>query len=81
LAYGRNDLQPAQYDLALLAPRVMGAPAVEVGTAAAPVATSISVTTLVSPRAFWVIIGVAVLVLLALIARLLKASDSDQRAS
>jgi hypothetical protein len=81
LAYGRNDLQPAQYDLALLAPRVMGAPAVEVGTAAAPVATSMSVTTLVSPRAFWVIIGVAVLVLLALIARLLKASDSDQRAS
>jgi hypothetical protein len=81
LAYGRNDLQPAQYDLALLAPRVMGAPAAEVSPAAPSAAVSVSVTTLVSPRAFWVVIGVAVLALLALIARLLRAGDGDQRAS
>ena len=34
LVYGRTDLQPPQYDLALLAPQVMGAQAAEIGAAA-----------------------------------------------
>ena len=81
LAYGRIDLQPAQYDLALLAPRVMGAPASEVSTAAAAAAAPEASNSFVSPRTFWVVLGIAVLVLLALIARLLKASDGEQAAS
>ena len=35
MAYGRDDLQPPQYDLALLAPRVMGARATEISAAPA----------------------------------------------
>ena len=35
MVYGRDDLQPPQYDLALLAPRVMGAGAREVDAAPA----------------------------------------------
>ena len=75
LVYGRNDLQPAQYDLALLAPRVMGSPASEVSTAAPSAAAPSAANSFVSPRTFWVVLGIAVLVLLALIARLLKAQD------
>jgi Protein of unknown function (DUF3999) len=72
LVYGRDDLREAQYDLALLAPRVMGARAEEVsasavsGTAPAPPAS------VVSPRAFWTVLIAAVLALLLLIGKLLR---------
>ncbi len=70
LLYGRDDLTPPQYDLALLGPQVMGAEAKET-TAALPVDTpSPSGATFVSPRMFWVVLGGAVLILLGLIARL-----------
>jgi hypothetical protein len=79
LAYGRADLQPPQYDLALLAPQVMGARATEVGAlpvgAALPAAPSFA-----SPRTFWVVLSGAVLVLLALIVRLIRG-QGDQAAS
>jgi hypothetical protein len=75
LAYGRTDLQPPQYDLALLAPRVMGAAAREVAVAAAGAATPSDVATgFASPRAFWLVLGGAVLVLLALIVRLIRTA-------
>ena len=71
MVYGRDDLQPPQYDLALLAPRVMGARAREVDAApagsAAPLAGSFA-----SPRIFWVVLTAAVLVLLGLIVRLIR---------
>jgi hypothetical protein len=72
LAYGRDDLQPPQYDLALLAPRVMGATATEISAAPAATATPSSAESFASPKTFWVVLTGAVLVLLALIVRLIR---------
>jgi uncharacterized protein DUF3999 len=72
LVYGRVDLEAPQYDLALLAPRVMGAAAAEAGTAAPSAAAPSTSAALLSPRAFWVVLAGAVVVLLALIARLVR---------
>lgn len=69
LVYGREDLAPPQYDLALLAPQVMGAEAKE-ATAAAPEPPAGYGATFVAPPVFWAFLGTAVLVLLALIGRL-----------
>jgi hypothetical protein len=73
LAYGRSDLDQPRYDLALLAPQLLGAAAVEIapggeerGGAAA------STRELVSPRVFWAVLVAAVLVLLTLIVRLVR---------
>ena len=70
LVYGRRDLALPRYDLALVAPQVMGVEAREV--AAAPETGSDARTSpaFISPRAFWVFLAVAVVVLLGLIARL-----------
>ena len=78
LAYGRDDLQPPQYDLALLAPRVMGAMATEISAAPAANATPSSAESFASPRTFWVVLTGAVLVLLALIVRLIRG-QGEQR--
>jgi hypothetical protein len=73
LVYGRSDLTAPQYDLALLAPEVMGVEAREIsalpesGAAAEPVS-------FVSRRAFWIFLSLSVLVLLALIVRLARRS-------
>jgi hypothetical protein len=72
LAYGRDDLQPPQYDLALLAPRVMGAQAVEIGAAPVSGTEPSGTPSLASPRTFWVVLSGAVLILLALIVKLLR---------
>jgi hypothetical protein len=72
LAYGRRDLAPPAYDLALLAPQVLGVTPVEIEAAGEPASRSPSTTAaVVSPRFFWVTLVVAVVVLLALIGRLL----------
>jgi hypothetical protein len=74
LVYGRDDLQAPQYDLALLARRVMGAMPTEV-TADDPQPGALATDrSFVSPQAFWAILGVAVVVLLGLIVRLLRNS-------
>jgi hypothetical protein len=74
LAYGRDDLRPPQYDLALLAQQVMGAPAREVvpGAAAAESSSPSGERSFISPVTFWILLGSAVLVLVGLIARLVK---------
>jgi hypothetical protein len=79
LAYGRDDLQPARYDLSLLAPQVMGAVATEVTTLAggeqvnsAPPQLTKTVSTI-----FWVAMSLAVLILLAIIARLLRTRTAE----
>jgi hypothetical protein len=73
LAYGRTDLAPPQYDLALLTPQVLGAVATDVTPGAeAPMATATAAAALVSPTIFWVVLGAAVIVLLILIVRLLS---------
>jgi Protein of unknown function (DUF3999) len=78
LLYGRDDLQAPQYDLALLAPRVMGAAASDVRAGAAAGAAA-PPSAFVSPRIFWIILSVAVLVLLGLIVRLVRG-QGDQAA-
>jgi hypothetical protein len=73
VAYGRTDLGHPQYDLALLGPQVMGAPALDVALGAEqPNDAAAPTAVLVSPRLFWAVLGVAAIVLVGLIARLLK---------
>jgi hypothetical protein len=72
LVYGRDDLGIPQYDLALLGARVMGAPAREIEAAAPTDAAPAAGPQLISPRIFWIGLGIAVVVLLALIARLVS---------
>ena len=72
LLYGRSDLSPPRYDLALLAPRLLGAPAQDVVPgveSASPNVTGVTPTIV-----FWGALALAVLVLVVLIARLLRPS-------
>lgn len=74
LAYGRDDLQAPQYDLALLAQQVMGAPARE--ATAAPDASAEEERDnqrLIAPLTFWILLGGAVLVLVGIIAKLVRS--------
>jgi hypothetical protein len=79
LVYGRPDLSPPRYDLALLSPYVLGqraqtieagperggnGEALEPGAAASP--------SLVSPTVFWAVLGLAVVVLLGVVVRLVR---------
>ena len=75
LAYGRTDLEPPRYDLALLAPRLLGAEAADVEAAAEPALGPTATVALVSPRLFWTVLSIAVLVLVGLIVRLVKRDD------
>jgi hypothetical protein len=71
LVYGRGDLGSPRYDIALLAPRLLDAPAVEVNAVSEQGAGG---TASKAPqRAFWAVLAVAVLVLLLLVARLVRA--------
>jgi hypothetical protein len=70
LVYGRRDLAPPQYDLSLVAPQVMGVEAREVVAAPETGSEARTSPAFISPRAFWVFLAVAVVVLLGLIARL-----------
>jgi hypothetical protein len=70
LLYGRSDISAPRYDLALLAPRLLGAPAQEV-TASAEHETS-NVTGVTPTIVFWCALALAVLALVVLIARLLR---------
>jgi hypothetical protein len=73
VAYGRTDLGPPHYDLALLAPQVLGTPAVEVAIDAEQVSAGGATTAaIVSPRLFWGALAAAVVVLLGLMARMLR---------
>lgn len=71
LVYGRDDLAAPRYDIALLAPRLLDAAASEV--LAAPEHGDASHASPVPQRAFWATLAVAVMVLLVLIARLVRA--------
>jgi len=77
LAYGNATLGAPRYDLALIAPRLLDAPADEVVPAAekAP-GTSRGTPGLV----FWSVLAVAVVALLVLIARLVRAGGSEETA-
>jgi len=73
VAYGRRDLTQPQYDLALLAPQVLGATARDVRLdAERPAGSAAGTAALVSPRLFWLALAIAVVVLVGFIVRLLK---------
>ena len=75
LAYGRDDLAPPQYDLALLAPQLIGVAATEVSPVAEQAPAPWRATVLMSPQLFWGVLIVAVLVLLTLVVRLVRKAD------
>jgi hypothetical protein len=74
LLYGRPGLAAPTYDIALLAPELVGAPAVEVapgGESAGAAAAAGRIPQVV----FWAVLGLAVLAMVGLIARLLKGAN------
>jgi hypothetical protein len=76
LLYGRSDLREPRYDVALLSPSVMSGPAREI-LAAPEVAVSRPVA-LLTPRTFWIVLSVAVVVLLGLIVRLISSGTGPR---
>ena len=73
LLYGKPDLGPPEYDLALLAPAVMSGAAEEIAAAPEAAQAPRPVTEVLPPSVFWIGLSIAVLVLLGLIVRLIAA--------
>jgi hypothetical protein len=77
LAYGRDDLSAPRYDLALLAPQVLGVAAAEIAPAGAAVAAPApGPIALASPVVFWSVLGVAVIVLLGFVVKLIAKAET-----
>jgi hypothetical protein len=74
LVYGRQDLYTPKYDLALLAPQVMGAAATEIGAVAPSSTAPPEEHQFISRPLYWSLLGLAVIVLLGLIVRLVRQS-------
>jgi hypothetical protein len=72
LAYGRRDLEAPRYDLALLSPYVLGQRAQTVSAGPEAGAGTTPAPVLVSPTMFWGVLGVAVVVLLGLVVRMVR---------
>jgi hypothetical protein len=75
LLYGNRDVSAPRYDLALLAPRLVGAAAFEI-TAAQESAPRDGAEA-VPQKVFWVVLVLATVVLLALIARLVRGKNTS----
>ena len=76
LVYGRDDLGVPRYDLALLTSQVMGRVAVDVSPAAEQGSQAQTPgAALVSPPVFWASLGLAVIVLVGVIVRLVRRED------
>ena len=76
LLYGSREVSPPQYDLALLAPQVMGAPARELHAGPEqPGGGAQATATFVPPPVFWGSLAAAVVVLLGVIVRLIRKTD------
>ena len=82
LVYGRADLSAPQYDLALLAPQVLGASAADLAagpeqgarrTTEEPPCSS-------GPAVFWAAMGLATVVLLGIIVRLVRTERPEASA-
>jgi hypothetical protein len=81
LLYGNPRLVAPTYDIALLAPELVGARAVEVAPGGES-AGAAAAAGRIPQAAFWAVLGVAVLAMIGLIARLLKGANfSTQPAS
>jgi hypothetical protein len=73
LVYGRDDVSLPRYDLALLAPQVMGAEARELMPVPVDAEKPGPVASLVSPKFFWAGLVVAVIVIVGVIVRSMRA--------
>lgn len=78
LVYGRSGLAPPRYDLALLAPRVLGAPAEEVEPGAVDERARREVGPGAQRVLFWGALVLAVVFLLGIMVRLVRTSGGDQ---
>jgi hypothetical protein len=76
LAYGHRELREPRYDLALLAPQLMGRVATEVTPEAESAAEASPRLELVPPAAFWTALAIAVVILLALVVRLVRRESA-----
>ncbi len=76
LLYGQDRLPPPQYDLALLAPQVMGAPAREVTAGEEAPSSGPTPAPFIAPRTFWLGLAVSVLLLLGIIVKLVVSSPA-----
>ena len=75
--YGRNDLTPPRYDLALLAPTVLASPALETALSAEQEGTR-SESVVLKPAVFWAFMVGSVAVLLGLIVRVVRGADTSR---
>ena len=76
LAYGEPGLAPPNYDLALLAPRLLGVSATEVTAAAERADSNAPPASLLAPQVFWAIVAAAVAILVFLIVRLVRSTSA-----
>jgi len=77
LVYGQAGLAPPRYDLELLAPRLLGAPAIE--STLSPVAPeTVEPEKKAGPKLFWAALVGAVVALLVLVARLLRRDPGPE---
>jgi hypothetical protein len=75
VVYGKDGIGWPQYDLQLLAPQLMGRRAEEIGMGAEQRfsgASPASASELVPPAVFWSVLALAVVILLAMVARLMR---------
>lgn len=75
LLYGKDGLAAPRYDLALLAPRLLGAPAHELSLESAEAPSERTAGTDLPRLAFWVVLAGAVVLLLALVVRLVRREE------
>ena len=76
LCYGRPGLAAPRYDIALLAPRLVGAPAHDISLPAS-ISGGRPTTESVLPRLFWAALIVTVAVLLLIIVRLMRKPETQ----
>ena len=74
LAYGQPELAAPSYDLALLAPRLLGVSAMEISAGTERAESGTPPTSPLSPQVFWAVMVAAVVVLVFLIVRLVRTT-------
>ena len=72
LVYGSPSLDTPRYDLALLAPAVLGAAVAEVSMSPEAETKAVVEAPLISPRMFWAVLALAVVALLGVLVALLR---------
>lgn len=72
LAYGQSDLSAPRYDIQLLSADILGRVATDIEAADENGSQALQPSSLVSPRVFWIVLGLAVVVLLGMTARLVR---------